>query len=72
MQKAKAPLLLPEPPANLSNDDAVTTPLSEIGKTQAINLTNQNNTNLRLEKPLLPEVLHRAVARILDAEKSAG
>ena len=25
--------------------------------------------NLRLEKPLLPEVLHRAVARILDAEK---
>lgn len=50
MQKAQSPLLLPEPPANLSNDDTVTTPLSEIGRTQAINLTNQNNTNLRLEK----------------------
>jgi len=50
MQKAQSPLLLPEPPANLSNDDTVATPLSEIGRTQAINLTNQNNTNLRLEK----------------------
>lgn len=50
MQQVKPPLLLPEPPATLSNDDPVDTKLSEVGRVQAINLTNQNLTNIQLEK----------------------
>ncbi len=50
MQPATPLLLLPEPPANLTNDDAVKTPLSEVGRVTAQNLTIANESSIRLEK----------------------
>lgn len=49
MQPAPALLLLPEPPANLSNDDAVETALSEVGKVQAKNLIQYNVNKTQMD-----------------------